>query len=234
MTVSAELPGEGIRSGDRRTGGVRNRIPREASDEVIATSSNGDFIAEVTRKELRLVNLASGAHKVIPLWLPNHVTAIGLSRDGRSLVTADDVGDIRIWDLNSGQLKKMWETGQEITALAIDASGQLLAAARADHSIQLWNVTTGPMQVELRKHQDVINALAFSPDGKTIASGGDDRTAILWDVATGKVKRTLKDHDMTVTSLAFSSDGLLLASATGNASVVLWNVPTGKVERILR
>ena len=109
-----------------------------------------------------------------------------------------------------------------------------MAIARSDYSIGFWNVTTGPSQIELRKHDDVVNALAFSPDGKTLASGGDDRTAILSDVATGRVKRTLKNHDLTVTSLAFSPDGLLLASASGNASVVLWNVPTGKVERILR
>lgn len=234
LTVSAALPEEGIRSWDRRTGGVRNRLPREASDDVIAKASNGDFIAEATAKEVRLVSLVSGVHKVVSLPMPNSVSAIALSLDGRSLVTADDVGDIRIWDVSSGQLKKSFETGREVTALAIDASGRLLAAAGADHSIGLWNVTTGPLQVELRKHQDVVNALAFSPDGKTIASGGDDRTAIIWDVATAKVKRTLKDHDLTVTSLAFSPDGLLLASASGNSSVVLWNVPTGKVERILR
>lgn len=106
MTVSAALPGEGIRSWDRRTGGVRNRIPRQASDEVTARSSSGDFIAEATAKEVRLVNLVSGVHMVVPLRMPNRVSAIGLSRDRRSLVTADDVGDIRVWDLSSGQLKK--------------------------------------------------------------------------------------------------------------------------------
>jgi WD40 repeat protein len=232
--VSAAVPGEGIRLWDQRTGGLRNRIPREASDEVIATASNGDLFAEATAKEVRLVNLISGVGTVLSLPMPNRFSAIGLSRDGRSLVTADDAGYIRIFEVSSGQLKKTFETGQDITAVAIDASGQLLAAARADHSIGLWNVTTGALKVELRKHEDVVNALAFSPDGKTVASGGDDRTAILWDVSSGKVKRTLKNHDLTVTSLAFSPDGLLLASASGNASVVLWSVPTGKVERILR
>jgi WD40 repeat protein len=192
------------------------------------------LIVEATAKEARLVNLVNGEHKAVSLPIPNSVSTIGLSRDGRSLVIADDVGDIRIWDLSSVHLKKTFETGQEITALAIDASGQWLAAARADRSIGLWNVTTGQLRVELRKHQDVVNALAFSLDGKTLASGGDDRTAILWDVATAKVTRTLKGHDLTVTSLAFSPDGLLLASASGNASVVLWNVLTGKVERVLR
>ena len=232
--VTAAMPGEGIRSWDWRTGGVRNRISRDAADDVIATASNGDIIAEATAKEVRLVNLINGEHKAVPIRMPNSVSTIGLSRDGRSLVTADDEGDIRIWDLSSGQLKKTFETRQEITALAIDASGQWLAAARADYSIGLWNVTTGQLRVELKKHQNVVNALAFSVDGKTIASGGDDRTAILWDVASAKVTRTLKGHDLTVTSLAFSHDGSLLASASGNASVVLWNVPTGKVERVLR
>ncbi|HEV2835869.1 MAG TPA: WD40 repeat domain-containing protein [Pyrinomonadaceae bacterium] len=233
--VSAELPGEGIRSWDSRTGGVKNRIARQqAPDEVSAASSNGEFIAEATAKEVRLVDLVSGAHKVLPLQITNRISAMALSRDSRSLVTADDVGDIRIWDLTSAHVKKSFETGQEITALAIDPSGQLFAAARADRSIGLWNVATGPLQVELKKHTDVINALAFSSDGKTLASGGDDRTAILWDVDSGKVKRTLKGHDLTVTSLSFSPDGVLLASASGNASVVLWNVPTGKIERILR
>lgn len=233
-TVSAALPGEGIRSWDRRTGGVRNRIPRGPADDVIATASNGDFIAEATAEEVRLVNLATGVHTVVPLRMANRVSAIGLSRDGRSLVTADDVGDIRIWDVSSGQLKQTLETDQEITALAIDPSGEWLAAARADHSIGVWNVTTAKLQVELKKHEDAVNALAFSPDGRTLASGGDDRTAILWDVATARAKRTLKGHELTVTSLAFSPDGLVLASASGNASVVLWNVATGKLDRILR
>ena len=234
-TVSADLPGEGIRSWDSRTGGVKNRIPRQqTSDDVIATSSNGDFIVEATAKEVRLVDLINGDKKVLPLKAPGPISAIALSRDGRSLVTADDTGEIEIWDANTGQLKKSLQAEQEITALTIDTSGHFLAAARADHSIGVWNMTSGALQIELKKHQDVINALAFSPDGNTLASGGDDRTAILWEIPSGKAKRTLKGHDVTVTSLAFSPDGLLLASGSGNAAVVLWNVTTGKLDRILR
>jgi hypothetical protein len=70
MTVSAALPNEGIRTWDQRTGGVRNRIPREASDEVIARSSNGDFIAETTAKEVRLLNVVSGVHTIVPRERP--------------------------------------------------------------------------------------------------------------------------------------------------------------------
>ena len=193
-TVSAEIPGEGIRVWDVRTGELKNRIPRqESSDGNSISSANGGLIAE-----------------------------------------ANTQTEIKLSDANTKKLIRTIDAGQKITAVAIDASGHLLAAGLADYSIGVWDLKTGALQAEFRKHQDTINALAFSPDGQTLASGGDDRTAILWEIPSGKAKRTLKGHDVTVTSLAFSPDGQTLATGSGNAAVVLWSVSTGKLDRILR
>ena len=196
LTVSAEIPGEGIRVWDVRTGELKNRIPHEkASDDLLIVSSNSRFIAEADAQ--------------------------------------DETGQIHIRDANSKALTRTIQAGQKVTAVTIDAAGHLLAAARADYSIGLWDLKTGALQGDLKKHQDLVNAVAFSPDGHRLASGGDDRTAILWDIPSGKSKRTLKGHDVTVTSLAFSPDGSTLATGSGNAAVVLWNVATGKLDRIL-
>lgn len=235
-TVSAEIPGEGIRRWDSRTGGMKNDVPRAqiSDDPVLAFSSDGDFVVESTAQGVRLRDLINGTTRRIPLDTDDPAPALALSPDNRTLLTADATGVVHLWDVETGRSKKSIQIGQQITALAIDSSGQWLTAARADRSIVLWDLKTGGVRSEFRKHKDVINALAFSPDGRTLASGGDDRTAILWEVASGKAKRTLKGHDLTVTSLAFSPDGLILASGSGNASVVLWNVTTGKLGRILR
>ena len=235
-TVSAEIPGEGIRRWDSRTGGLKSQIPRakSADDVVLAFSSDGDFVVETTADGVRIRDLLNGTTKQVPVETDDPISALTLSPDSRTLITADDSGMVHIWDAETGQNKKTIQVGQQITAVAIDASGQLLAVARADRSIVLWDLKTGAVRGEFKKHEDAINALAFSPDGHTLASGGDDRTAILWDLTAGKSKRTLKGHDLTVTSLAFSPDGLTLASGSGNAAVVLWNVTTGKLDRILR
>ena len=156
--------------------------------------------------------------------------------NGRYLAEAnveDGTNQIKIRDANSKTVIRTIEVDQKITAVTIDRTGQLVAAALADCSISLWDLKTGTLRRAFRKHQDIINALAFSPDGQTLASAGDDRTAILWDVPSGKAKRTLKGHDLTVTSLAFSPDGSILATGSGNAAVVLWNVAIGKLDRIL-
>lgn len=234
--VSAEIPGEGIRRWDSRTGGVKSRIPdtQGSDDAVITFSAGGDFVLETTAAGVRLRDLRNGTTRQIPVETDESFSAFALSADSRTLITGDETGVVHLWDAETGESKRMFQTGQQVTAITIDASGELLALARADRSIVLWNLKTGTVRSDLRKHNDVVNALAFSPDGTTLASGGDDRTVILWELDTGKVKRTLKGHDLTVTSLAFSPDGVTLASGSGNASVVLWNIPTGKLDRILR
>jgi WD40 repeat protein len=232
ITVSSVLPRE-IRIWDTRTGGVKDRHSREPVD-VVATSSNGELIAEATLKQMRLIEVRTGASKILPLQPGGRISAIALSADGRSLVTADEDGRIQLWEVSTGHLTKSFETGQEITSLAVDTSGQMLAAATADRSIGLWTVSTGTLKSELKKHRDIVRALAFSPDGRTLASGGDDRNLILWELGSGKELRTFTTSDATVTSLSFSPNGQLLASGAGNESVFLWNVKTGKLERVLR
>lgn len=234
-TVSAQIPGEGIRRWDSRTGGGRVAIADEKlSESIIAVSPNGDFVAENTDEGVRVTDRTNHASKLVPVHLAGPTSPVALSDDGRNLVSADESGSIQVWDVSSGKTKRTITAGQKVTAVAIDDSGQTLASAHADRSIVLWDLKTGAPLGELKKHDDVINALVFSPDGQTLASGGDDRTAILWDVPSRRSKRTLKGHDLTVTSLAFSPDGLILASGSGNASVVLWNVTTGKLDRVLR
>jgi WD40 repeat protein len=233
-SISAEIPGEGIRQWDSRTGGLENKIPSDrALDTAVAMSANGDFRAEPTKEGVRLTNVVQGTSEEFKVSGDGPIAALALSSDGQLLAvaTGDQITVLKAADKSPAVT---FDVGLEITAVAIHPSGQSLAVARADRSIVFWSLKTGSMQGELRKHQAVINALAFSPDGRMLASGGDDRTAILWEVASRKSKRRLKGHDVTVTSLAFSPDGRLLASGSGNAAVVLWNVSSGKLDRILR
>src|SRR5689334_1807375 len=232
-TVSSVLPHE-IRIWDSRTGGVKNRLSRKAEVDVTATASNGELIAEATLGQVRLIELRTGADKILALRTGGRISAIALAADGRRLVTADEHGVIQIWEVSTAQLTKSFETGQVITALAVDKSGQMLAAATADRWIGLWSMQTGALKLELKKHRDVVSAIAFSPDGQTLASAGDDRSLILWDLGSGKATQTFEKPDSTLTSIAFSPNGQLLATGTGNESVFLWNVKTGKLERVLR
>jgi WD40 repeat protein len=203
------------------------------SISAIALSGDGQTLAAVTGKEISLLNVSTGA---VLKRLPRQTqtTLLEFSKDGRRLASADEAGQIAIWDLASERIETTVNAGSKVTALSFGPDGQTLASAADDHTVSVWDLRSGSQQMKLQKHSAAVNALAFSPDGRLLASGSDDRTVVIWDTLTGKSKRTLKGHDQTVTSLAFSPDGNLLASGCGNASVVIWDLLKGNFVRVLR
>jgi WD40 repeat protein/tetratricopeptide (TPR) repeat protein len=132
-----------------------------------------------------------------------------------------------------------------VTSVAFSPNGRLLASAREDGTIKLWDVKTRKVQRTLKIKTGILglfqkkptqghHSIAFSPDGYTLASGSKDKTIRLWDVNNGKLLRTLTGHQLSVQSIAFSPDGYTLASGSKDKTIRLWDVSTGKIRRILQ
>jgi WD40 repeat protein len=117
-----------------------------------------------------------------------------------------------------------------VHSVAFNPGGKTLASASDDHTVKLWDVSTGTELRTLKEHSDVVFSVAFSPDGKILASGSHDYTVKLW---TGAELRTLKGHSDFVNSVAFSPGGKTLASASDDSTVKLWEVSTGTELRML-
>ncbi|WP_369259566.1 trypsin-like peptidase domain-containing protein [Streptomyces sp. R35] len=126
----------------------------------------------------------------------------------------------------AGHTKYVW-------SVAYSPDGHTLATASADHTVRLWNVTTGKTRTTLTGHTDAVYAVAFSPDGHTLATASADTTVRLWDVATGKTRTTLTGHTDAVYAVAFSPDGHTLATGSDDHTARLWDISTGKTRSTL-
>ncbi len=104
------------------------------------------------------------------------------SPDGKRLVAVSVDGTIRVWDIAARTFHSTPRSTPGITAQALSPDGRLLATARADKDVQVYQLDTLTVAQTFKGHWENIWTLAFSPDGKTLASGSFDGTAKLWDV----------------------------------------------------
>ncbi len=89
-----------------------------------------------------------------------------------------------------------------------------MTAPSVDHTVKVWDATTGQLLLTYSGQAGNIRAIAFNPDGARIASASDDGTAQVWDATTGQVLLRLTAHSDVIYDVVFSPDGKRLASAS--------------------
>jgi WD40 repeat protein len=179
------------------------------------------------------------------------VQGIALSRDGKVLVSADDDGQVIVWDRPAGKELRRWKVTGWCYAVALSPDNKQVAVserrplvfdAGRHAGIRLW------YQEGRRPMRDLggafkgmhLCAAAYSPDGKLLALGrggevnGMSGKVFLVDPATGKKVRELAPgHQDGLTDLVFHPDGKHLASSGRDTTVRIWNSADGKLVKQL-
>jgi WD40 repeat protein len=114
-------------------------------------------------------------------------------------------------------------------------SGSLLVSCGADHTVRIWDPTTGTaVGTPLIGHTGAVRAVvAFEgPDGQAVlATGGDDKLVRIWQLEGARAtSRSLKGHTDSVwamTTFPWPDGRLMLATAGGDASVRIWDPMSG-------
>lgn len=213
-------------------------------------------------------DLASQAPVRRPLSLPNTTVDIGSARpmprsvsndfnklmfapDGRTLLSGNTDGCIRLWELASGK-ERLRISGKEnkdsFSHPCLSSDGSKVAAKGSYfNEIHVWEAATGKEITKWQTGQQ-LTAMAFSPDGTRLLTGhvGSAKdpessfrgVARLWDVATGKElkKLILPKGEDGIWLVAYAPDGKTFATASQSTArkfyypcyVRLWDAATGK------
>ena len=241
---STTKPDHLIRLTDVSTGGELARLPRGSSNLTFSPDDRTKTVA-ITNRDIRLWNTETGDELVIPVNddlkpgfrgnLPV-ILAVAFSPDGRWLVSGTTEGEIRMWDVATGEVLTVFAEPTEeknlghISALAFSADRALLAAGTPSQ-LHLWDVRTGHKIFSVstvhkrgwRTYQDYPRPLVFSPDGTILVNGHSSGTIQLWDVKTGDKIAALDGHTQEVETLKFSPDGETLVSTAQDGTIFLWD-----------
>lgn len=225
------------------------------------TPSGAFRVAVVEGKEVRVWSWQP-AHERRPVYqLTGHaadVQLLAMSPDARFLASADKTGEVRLWELVTGESTILKKPGEAVNALAVGPGGRRVAVA-AGTLVGLHDLSAD-RHIRLGKHERPVTALAFAPTGGRLATATAHGRLTIWTADGTKVAdldydsipepkeagvpiappikaepgalaataRNVIDFDRGVRKLVFAPDGSRLA-ACGGTVVRMWDLKDRRV-----
>ena len=154
----------------------------------------------------------------------SQVKAVAFSPNGQLLATAGV--DAKLWEVHTRKEIATLEHGKWVMAAAFSPDGRMLATGDESGHVNIWDVQTQQIVVQLDGDFTAVYTLMFSLDGKILASAGYEGKIELWKVEGWEHLGTL-NVGATAFTIRFSPDSSTIANA-GYESVGLWKVDSGE------
>jgi WD40 repeat protein len=210
----------------------------------IAVSPDGLYLAAAGGiwpptdvRSLLIWDLESGE---VACRLEGHITmprSVAFSPDSGMMLAGSQnpqerTGDLILWNAQTCQIIRRFETKVDVTSIAFSADGSRAITGQGySPQVTLWDVTTGH---EIRrfvtgKYPETapILDIAFGPGEGTVL-GSSVEKLYLWDIQSGEILHQYTGHSGTPWSLDVSPDGRYVVSASDTGEVILWDLPTGE------
>lgn len=185
-----------------------------------------------------LVSCATGAEqnelqKTIRLrGLPNDevpvVSAVAIHPTDDVLATSGDDHVVRLWDLQTGRLRRSLRGHSDwVTCVSFSSGGSQLITGGRDRRLLMWDLNEPSRPVPLGQHHRPISNMATHPATDRVAVAGFRAPLKLYDAGRGQLLQTLACPCADTRAIAFSPSGDWLAAGGRNGKLRIWNFRTG-------
>ncbi|ORX78397.1 WD40 repeat-like protein [Anaeromyces robustus] len=121
--------------------------------------------------------------------------------------------------------------GHTESVRAIAGSGNVLVSGSYDHTVRIWNISTGESTFVLRGHREKVYSIGYSPELQKAASGSMDFNVRVWSTTTGECLFNLDGHSSLVGLLEISPNYII--SGAADSTLRIWSAETGQCMSVL-
>jgi len=143
------------------------------------------------------------------------------SADKSEVYTVDDVGQVTVYDADTGAVKDTLDSQIQYNGVAAYYADEgWLALGGSDGSVQVWEPSARQSLATFIAGTGPVRTLAFSADGERLATATFNGNVQVWDWRT---RQSVARIGQAATRLAFAPDSGTLAVG-GDQTIDLWDI----------
>ena len=188
-------------------------------------------------QEVRVWDLQSEEDHLSAAFVPHEssqITAMALSTDGNTLVTGDERGHVRAWDLPrvlNMPSSVTHSSGIRLPLLISPDERAVLSGGNGDHSAILWDSRTGRVvhHWEGGHREQFVEPIGFDGDRIVTSAGGE---VCVWSWQTGVLQHRITLKAQTAMMSTSFLDGSTAITGLVGGSPVRWDLVAGTVTHL--
>jgi WD40 repeat protein/serine/threonine protein kinase len=154
--------------------------------------------------------------------------------DGASIVAGGREGTLRVWDVQTGALRR--ELPKVVPALedfAMAGNGAYGAVVTPDGRLRVWSLTTGQMEADFSAQAPGVMGITADPAGTLLLAAARTGVITAFDIAKRERLWQTRPHQGDALSVGISPDGQTVASGGVDALLQLLDRETGRLRRTI-
>ena len=153
------------------------------------------------------------------------ITNLIYSPDSKTLLTGDEAGIVRLWNLKNNQ-ETNWTTLQKqgkITGIVVSPDGEKVYLANQEEKAGLRVLNKNGELENIFKTNRGVSSLSISPDGKIIVTGDKSGYLSLW-TKEGNLIKSWSAHKFKINSIVIDTTRNIIATSGSDPTVKLWTI----------
>lgn len=186
-------------------------------------SNDGKMFATVANEtDILIWNAADNSlMQTLKADFPAWQTNIAFHPNSNSLISGDDFGHVKLWDLTSGSLKSDFNNSDEaISALAFSPDGKKIAFSGSSGKISIFDASTYKTLTSFSSLEDEnLTGLSWTPDGTNLVIVGSEGSIKSLVATSGRVISNLERLESGVRSIDLSFDGKSMVIGSNDGAI---------------
>lgn len=174
--------------------GLVGQLHFSDADTVVSGTSDGRILTW---------SATDGALERPEIHVKAALAAIDVSADGRLLLTTEDAGTMRLWDVETGRERWRTDAHLDVAGAKFSPDGRSILSSSHDNTAKIWDVLTG-QQASLLPHDAAVLSAVWTERGASVLTFDDNGDLKKWDLSA-----LLAGDQMTRTKNACAALGSL-------------------------